>query len=90
MALNADMPIPMLSTYPRLPDVSQHLQAAKAPFGGMGADGARIDYDKLGMAVAKALPRQKVHQLSFDRKGFAKYLIDGNNSVQSYNNRYAE
>jgi len=78
------LPIPMLSTLPRLHDLSG-VNASSAH-----GRGAVIDYDKLGEAVAKALPKAKVQKLSFDKKGFSHYIISENGRLESYNNRYRE
>jgi hypothetical protein len=78
------LPIPMLSTLPRLNDLSGvNAQASQTR-------GAAIDYDKLGEAVAKALPKAKVQKLSFDKKGFSHYIISESGKLESYNNRYRE
>jgi hypothetical protein len=79
------LPIPMLSTFPRLHDLSAYTPPSHGEGSGLG-----IDYDKLGRAVALALPKSKVQKLSFDRKGFSHYLLSESGQVQSYNNRYKE
>jgi hypothetical protein len=78
------LPVPMLSSLPRMADLS-----GIAPHAMSGTVGI-IDYDRLGRAVAQALPKNKVQKLSFDKKGFSHYVITESGKLESYNNRYKE
>ena len=77
------LPIPLLSTFPRLNDLSAIGPPLERGQGG-------FDYEKLGRAVAQALPKNKVQKLSFDKKGFSHYLISESGKLESYNSRYRE
>lgn len=48
-----------------------------------------IDYDRLGQSVADSIKKNPQVKVSFDKSGFATYLIKGNSVINYQNNRYS-
>lgn len=48
-----------------------------------------IDYDKLGQSVADSIKKNPQVKVSFDKSGFATYIIKGSSVINYQNNRYS-
>lgn len=48
-----------------------------------------IDYDRLGQSVADSIKKNPQVKVSFDKSGFATYIIKGNSVINYQNNRYS-
>lgn len=48
-----------------------------------------IDYDRLGQSVADSIKKNPQVKVSFDKSGFATYVIKGNSVINYQNNRYS-
>ena len=48
-----------------------------------------IDYDRLGQSVAESIKKNPQVKVSFDKSGFATYVIKGNSVINYQNNRYS-
>ncbi len=73
------LPIPMLSTLPRLRDLSSMTATTQRE--------PVIDYDKLGKAVAANVKLPAQYHQTLDANGFTTHILNKGNRVQLYNNR---
>ena len=76
------LPIPLLSTFPRLHDISD-LRAQHTSIG----IGTSIDYEKLGRAVAKNIPSPVINNIRMDENGFSKSILKKGSKTEYYNNQ---